>query len=101
MINQKIINADTIQSVVEHMNDDHADACLRIVQTLGDKPTALAASMTGMDESGVDFSARVSDSENQQVRVVFDKAVSEESQIRARIVALAKRAKLIQNGSDF
>lgn len=100
MTTQTIISADTLRSVIEHMNEDHADACLTIVQTLGKRQAAQTAHMISMDDSGVDFSIQTGECDSEKVRVLFDKKITQEAQIRGRIVSLAKRAKAMQTATQ-
>jgi len=50
-----VVDSDIVQGVVEHMNDDHSDACLVIVRALGNQPNATHATMQWMDAEGADF----------------------------------------------
>lgn len=88
-----IFNESVINDVVEHMNDDHQDACLAIVHALSDHKTAVKATMLRMDSSGVDFAIVASTGEEKQVRVSFIKPITRASQIRGHLVALTKRAR--------
>ncbi|MFK7860191.1 MAG: DUF2470 domain-containing protein [Granulosicoccus sp.] len=92
-MNDTIYNKETVKGVVNHMNDDHSDACLAIVQALGSSPTAENAIMAGMDANGVDFSIVTNDGETSDVRVQFSKPITRESQIRGHLVALTKQAR--------
>jgi putative heme iron utilization protein len=49
--------ADQIAYIVDHMNDDHADACLAYVQALAGLPAATAARLLCVDRLGMDLLA--------------------------------------------
>ncbi len=87
------LSANMISDVVEHMNNDHADAGLIIVQSLGCTPDAVKATMVGMDSEGVDFLAQLNDSSQRNVRVLFQKPITRDAQIRGHLVAMTKRAR--------
>ena len=84
-----------VQGVVEHMNEDHNDACLAIVQVFGGVNTPQYASMQSIDVDGADFQVNAEDGTEHNVRVTFDKPISRDSQVRGHLVALAKRARAI------
>ena len=82
-----------INDVVQHMNEDHADACLVIVQTLGELPEASSATMTGMDTKAAEFSVVVSGDRHIHTRVMFDKPITHARQVRGHLVSMTKRAR--------
>lgn len=87
------ISNEMISGVVEHMNDDHADACLVIAQTLGGKPAATTAIMASIDSLGVDFIVQLLNAGKENVRVNFEKPVTRDAQMRGHLVAMTKRAR--------
>ena len=87
------LDDNMINDVVQHMNEDHADACLAIVHALGGIPEASSARMTGMDATAVEFSATLSDNRFMHIRVRFDKPITHARQIRGHLVSMTKRAR--------
>jgi len=77
---------------VDHLNADHADACLLMVQRLAGRNDAEAAVVTGLDRYGLDLVA-TGPSGPGRVRLGFDEPVSTPSEVRAATVALARRAR--------
>jgi putative heme iron utilization protein len=49
--------ATDLAGIVDHMNGDHADACLAYAQALGGVPTATGARLVGVDRLGMDLVA--------------------------------------------
>ena len=93
------IDSGMIDSVVEHMNEDHSDACVVIVKALGHEPDIVSATMYSMNAEGADFRAQYPDGSEKFVRILFDKPVSRDSQVRGHLVALTKRARAMQEQS--
>ncbi len=79
---------------IAHLNDDHADALLEMVQALGSHPAATAARCTDADRTGLDLVAQVDGSE-QSVRVDYDEPIEEPAGLRKATVKLAHRAREI------
>jgi putative heme iron utilization protein len=77
---------------IEHLNADHADACLLMVQRLGARPDAETATVTRVDRYGMDLEATGPDGGG-FVRLPFDDPVSTPAEIRTATVALAQRAR--------
>jgi len=90
-----VVDSDIVQGVVEHMNDDHSDACLVIVRALGNQPNATHATMQWMDAEGADFQVSNDDGGESHIRIAFDKPISRDSQIRGHLVAMTKRARAL------
>lgn len=88
-----ILDNDMIKDVVQHMNEDHADACLAIVQAQGELPKATSARMVTMDTMAVEFSALMADETRTSVRVLFDKPIADSRQVRGHLVSMTKRAR--------
>jgi putative heme iron utilization protein len=53
--------ADDIDGIVNHMNDDHADACLAYVRALAGIGGATSARLVGVDRLGMDLLATTPD----------------------------------------
>lgn len=73
-----------IDGVASHMNLDHLDNSLRIVQTLGSQPDATSAEVSGLDGDGIDFAA-VIDGKPHTVRVPWQHPLTERPEIRAEV----------------
>lgn len=78
-----------------HMNSDHSDACLLIVQTLGGMPAAVRSTMQSMDSTHVEFLIETDDGITGQVSVEFSKPIARDSQIRGHLVAMTKQARAL------
>ena len=91
-------DSGTVQSVIEHMNSDHADACLIIVRAFSEHEHAAAqAQLIDMDREGLLFLILTHDehdlAHNQNVRINFPKPLRTEAQIRGALVALTRQAR--------
>ncbi|MET7396902.1 DUF2470 domain-containing protein [Dactylosporangium sp. NPDC005572] len=82
---------DVVATVRRHMNDDHADDSLLICRSLGGRPDATAAAMTGMDGEGIDFTAFV-DGHDVTVRVPFSRPLTERAEVRPEVVRMYREA---------
>lgn len=92
------LNAETVQSVVEHMNSDHAEACLHIVKAFSEHGNAAVhAQLIDMDRAGLLFTIQtLPDHElasHQNVRINFPKSLRTEAQIRGALVGLTRQAR--------
>lgn len=86
---------EMINDVIQHMNEDHSDACLVIARAFGNTPIATSATMLGMDADGVDFSTSSASGNELPTRVAFTKPLKHAGQIRGQLVAMAKRARAV------
>ncbi|MFF0721595.1 DUF2470 domain-containing protein [Micromonospora sp. NPDC003816] len=82
---------DVVSAVMRHMNTDHADDCRLICQGLGGRPTATAATMSGMDAEAMYFAATV-DGVPVPVRVPFSAPLTERRHIRAEAARMYREA---------
>lgn len=86
---------DVVEAVLAHMNDDHADDSLRIVQAFG-RPAATAAEMVGLDEHGGVWWVEVVDEgggDGSELRVAWpDAPVTERADLRRAVVELHDQA---------
>ncbi|MBA2281923.1 MAG: DUF2470 domain-containing protein [Acidimicrobiia bacterium] len=78
--------------VVEHMNDDHAEANLLIARVLGGRDDATSASCVGVDRYGIELVAKGTTGTG-RVRVGFEEAATTSEAIRAAVVALVHEAR--------
>lgn len=82
---------EVVRAVVTHMNDDHAEDTLLICRTLGCRPAATGARMTGLDGEGGDFAVSVDGTEI-PVRLPWSQPLTERAQIRAEVVRMYREA---------
>ena len=82
---------DVVAAVCRHMNDDHPDDSLLICRTLGGKPAATAARMTGLDADGAEFEVSVGSGVD-HVRLPWSTTVTERPQIRREVVRMYEEA---------
>lgn len=77
---------------IAHLNDDHADALLEMVQALGGHPEASAARCLDADRTGLDLLATTPAGEV-PVRVLYEEPIEEPAGLRKATVKLAHRAR--------
>lgn len=82
---------DVVAAVAEHMNDDHEDDSLMIVQTLGAVPDAVAAEVADLDGDGVDFRVTVGGQER-TLRLAWSRRLVERREIREEFVRMYREA---------
>lgn len=78
--------------VIEHLNDDHADACLLLAQRIGGRTDATSAVAVGVDRLGLELMA-VGPSGAGRVRLGFAAPVATSEEVRAATVALVREAR--------
>ncbi len=80
--------------MIDHLNADHADACLQIVRGLAGEPSALSATVTGVDRYGLTFDVwtTTNDSPDVCARVAFPEPLESPHEVRAASVDLVRRA---------
>ena len=98
-INFKVMNTsnyalpETVaQRAIQHMNEDHADALLRYAHYFGERPSATAATMTGLDADGFDLSLLTS-AGREDVRIPFRDPLQCDQDAHTRLVAMAVEAR--------
>lgn len=79
--------ADAVVAIRTHMNDDHAEDCLRLVRGPGGRPEATAARVTGVDRTGIDLRARVGDVEV-PVRIAWSRRLTERREVREELARM-------------
>jgi heme iron utilization protein len=80
--------------IVDHMNDDHADALVLFCQVFGGRPDTVEARMVGVDRYGFAVLARDEPGgEETAVRLPFDDRTDSPEAARAAMVALVRRAR--------
>jgi putative heme iron utilization protein len=80
------------EGAIAHLNDDHADALLEMVQALGGQPEATAARCLDADRTGLDLIAATS-AGDVPVRVLYEEPIEEPAGLRKATVKLAHRAR--------
>ncbi len=81
---------DVVTAICRHMNGDHADDCLRMVQGLGGVD-ATAATMTGLDGDVARFSATTPTGEVEVV-LPWSARLTERAQVRTEVVRMHEQA---------
>lgn len=81
----------TVAGVTSHMNADHTDDTLLICRTLGERPTATAAAMTGLDGDGGDYVVTV-DGTEETIRIPWGRPLTERAEIRTEVVRMYEAA---------
>jgi heme iron utilization protein len=80
------------ERAIAHLNEDHADALLDMVQVLGGRPEASAARCVGADQIGLDLVATTPAGE-EPVRVPYGEPITEPAELRKATVKLAHAAR--------
>jgi putative heme iron utilization protein len=83
-----------VAGIVEHMNDDHADALIAYCRVFGDRPATAHAEMVGVDRYG--FTMLASDgvtTDRVAVRIPWGKQVDTVGEVRAATIALLREAR--------
>ena len=78
---------EVVAAVTKHMNGDHPEDTLVICRSLGGRPEATAARMTGLDGEGGDYAVTI-DGAEQTIRVPWSEPLTERAQIRAEVVRM-------------
>lgn len=84
-------SADIVAAVTAHMNDDHTEDSLLIVQTLGGIPDASEAVVDDLDDTGVNFSVIIG-TEVRTVRLPWERTLQERAEIRQEFVRMYREA---------
>jgi hypothetical protein len=83
-----VLTDDVIAAIARHMNDDHVDDSLLIVQTLGGRPDATNVFMSGLDGDGVIFDVTSDTERGIEVRVPWSAPIVERPQVRQEVVRM-------------
>jgi putative heme iron utilization protein len=86
-----LFTPEVVAAISRHMNDDHAADSLLICRSLGGRPAATGARMTGLDAAGIDFTVTVPGG-TVPVRVPFAQPVTERAEVRREVVRLYRQA---------
>ncbi len=82
------------ERIITHMNDDHADAVLLYVQAFAPVERATAARMVSIDLLAMTLEYEYPGGTG-VARIVFDPPLAGPQEVRRRLVALVKEARLI------
>ncbi len=82
--------------ICQHMNDDHAAAVLVYAQVHGALSAAQKAEMLSIDPNGMEIAAEV-DGNTQQVRVVFDRELTDSEDAHQMLIQMARSGRLGQS----
>ena len=82
---------EIVAAVTAHMNGDHPEDNLLIARSLGGRPDATAATMTGFDEVGAQFDATV-DGALVPFVVPWAVPITERATIRVEVVGMYHEA---------
>ena len=89
----QVFDENVRAGVLSHMNGDHEDDNLLIARAFGPEADVVAATMTGFDGDGGDWTARLPGGDEMTIRVPWPSgSISERPQVRREIVALYDEA---------
>lgn len=87
------------RAVLDHMNADHADACLAIVGQALARDDLVAVEMVGVDRFGCDYHARAASGRDAvRVRLPFSSPVADVGDVRRQLVDQTRRARRTEAG---
>ena len=89
-----------IQSIVEHMNEDHADAVLSYARAFTSFDTITAATMHSIDASGIDIECSHVSGQS-KARIPFAAPLSSSGEARTALVDLVKTSRTIEQLSQL
>jgi putative heme iron utilization protein len=82
------------ERIIEHMNDDHAEALVLFCRVFGDRPGTAVAERVGVDRYGVAvLAADEPDGDRVAVRLRFDEPTDTADGVRRAMIALLRRAR--------
>ena len=80
--------------ILDHMNDDHAEALVAFCRVLGGRPEIVEARMVGVDRYGFDVLAAGSSAASPRaMRFGFDATADTPDAVRAAMIALVRRTR--------
>lgn len=80
------------ERAIEHLNDDHADALLEMVQALGGQAQATAARCLDADTTALTLEA-TTPTDTLTLRIPYDEPIADAAGLRKATVKLAHRAR--------
>ncbi len=87
-----MLNRQTSEQIIEHMNDDHADAVLLYVRVFAERDDADAARLIEFDANGMNIRYRIGGAES-ECRIDFDSPVETAGAARRMLVEMAAQAR--------
>lgn len=84
--------AESARGIIDHMNEDHADALVAYAQAFTRAAATERATMTGVDRYGFELSVET-DKGPRPARIAFDAPLVDGPDARSAMVALLKRAR--------
>ena len=91
-MSDRALDAEFESEVIAHMNADHADAVLLYVTVLASMPQATRGELVAIDLRSMTVKTDLPEPHG-EVRIPLDPAPNGPQQIRAALVAMAKRAR--------
>jgi hypothetical protein len=88
-----LLSPAAVARIVEHMNDDHADAVLRYVRFLAGRLNATAARLVDLDPIAMRIETDFADGTTQVVSVAFPEALESAEDAHRVMVSMAKDAR--------
>ncbi|MEM8504025.1 MAG: DUF2470 domain-containing protein [Cyanobacteria bacterium P01_D01_bin.1] len=83
------IDAKVSDRICKHMNKDHAAAVLTYAQRYGDQTEATAATLTAIDNTGMDLTAEVN-GQSLPIRIPFDHELKNAADAHTTLVAMLR-----------
>lgn len=90
---------DHRQRILDHMNEDHADAVLHYARHFGKRVSATAAILAGIDRTGIDLVVTEAGGE-QALRIDFDQPLAAPEDAHHVLVRMAKEGRSPAAGAD-
>lgn len=89
--NDEDLDPTFVESVIEHMNEDHADALILYVRAYTEFGETNQATLVAIDRQEM----RLTIEQNETpVSIVFDPPLKDASEVRSRLVQLVKQARV-------
>ena len=82
-----------LNRIIEHMNDDHADALLLYVQAFAGHTEATSARLVTFDERGMGIIFSTPDGADSQCRIDFDAPLAHAGEARRVLVEMVDEAR--------
>jgi len=89
-----MFNVDVKHAIVNHMNEDHADAVLAYAQAFTEFGTVRSAHMQSIDEDGIDIECDYTQG-TASARIYFPTPLSSASEARNALIKLAGNARAV------
>ncbi|WP_121968755.1 DUF2470 domain-containing protein [Leptolyngbya sp. BC1307] len=83
------ITSQVSDRICKHMNKDHAEAVLTYAQRYGHQPSATTATLTAIDNQGMDLKAGVN-GESLPLRIAFDHELTDAADAHHTLVAMLR-----------